>query len=212
MNEDKTMHRYPFLTPPPHETEINTHLDLLSTITVPGIVPRTRPFLMLSTPKTTGKDFLDRLMAGDDPETARMHARQVNTERAEVLTEDIRRSRLCVFTGENPLLSAINFNPTGWTNMDFHHFWGEVVHRYVYKIFFQKNWHYSEGCTFEFCAGVENRIELFDHLGHRLSALEGVQLIEQGIAFCEEAGWDASLQRGALAFIHESLANAPKGL
>lgn len=206
------MHRYPFLTPALHESEIKTHLDLLSTITLPGIAPCKRPFLLLSTPKTTGKAFLDRLMAGDDPETARAKAIQFNAERAAVLTEDIRRSHLCVFTGDSPLLSAINFNPTGWTSMDFHHFWGEVVHRHVYKIFFQKDWHYSEGCTFEFCAGVESRIELFDHLGHRLTALESVPLIEQGIAACEDAGWDTSLQRGALAFIHESLARAPKGL
>jgi hypothetical protein len=84
------------------------------------------------------------------------------------------------------------FSAPEWTQQEYLAFWEKLIRTRIGAVWFNLNWQYSNGCTFEFSVALDAGLEMFDHQGRRLDRQAAVQLIEAAIHSLRGDGFDVT--------------------
>jgi hypothetical protein len=91
------------------------------------------------------------------------------------------------------------FSAPGWTQPEYLAFWEQLLRTRISSVWFNLNWQYSNGCTFEFAVAVDVGVPVFDQEGHALDARQGAQLVDAAIQPLAKNGFDVNKLRENLA-------------
>jgi len=91
------------------------------------------------------------------------------------------------------------FSAPGWTQPEYLAFWEQLLRTRISGTWFNHNWQYSNGCTFEFAVSTDAGVPTFDQQGNAFGVRQGAELIETAIRDLESSGFDASKLRENLA-------------
>jgi hypothetical protein len=91
------------------------------------------------------------------------------------------------------------FSAPGWTQPEYLAFWEQLIRTRIGSVWFNLNWQYSNGCTFEFAVAVDASLPVFDHEGQALDPRQGVQLVDAAIQSLVKDGIDVTKLRENLA-------------
>lgn len=92
--------------------------------------------------------------------------------------------------GKTPVITPGPFSAPGWTQPEYLAFWEQLLRTRINSAWFNLNWQYSNGCTFEFAVSVDAGIPTLDHQGISFSVRQGAALIEAAIRDLESSGFD----------------------
>jgi hypothetical protein len=84
---------------------------------------------------------------------------------------------------------ALLFVPE-WGQHDYLSFWDNLIKTRISEVHFNKNWQYSNGCTFEFASATAAKLPTFDQDGNALTSDAARTLIRQAIEFLAAKGID----------------------
>jgi hypothetical protein len=91
------------------------------------------------------------------------------------------------------------FSAPGWTQPEYLAFWEQLVRTRISSAWFNLNWQYSNGCTFEFAVAVDAGVPVYDNEGRALDTRQGTQLIDAAIQSLAKDGFDVSKLRENLS-------------
>jgi hypothetical protein len=112
----------------------------------------------------------------------------VNIEAAIQFAEQVRHR----FHDRTIVVTPAPFSARGWTQDEYLAFWEMLLRRRIKAVWFNRNWAYSNGCTFEFAVAQDAGLPTFDESGRPLSRKEGIQLIAEVIGGLQEDGFDTA--------------------
>lgn len=101
--------------------------------------------------------------------------------------------------GKMLVITPAPFSAPGWTQPEYLAFWEQLIRTRISASWFNLNWQYSNGCTFEFAVSADAGVSVFDHEGRTIGLRHGVQLIEGAIKDLEKDCFDATKLRENLA-------------
>jgi hypothetical protein len=101
--------------------------------------------------------------------------------------------------GNALVITPAPFSAPGWTQPEYLAFWEQLLRTRISSSWFNLNWQYSNGCTFEFAVSIDTGVPAFDHQGNSLSVRQGAELIDAAINDLESSGFDVSKLRENLA-------------
>jgi hypothetical protein len=167
-----------------------------------------------STELTTGKRLYDAL---------REHACKTATELREKMGADWFRSNLWnvnvemamqfaksihgTLTEDSLVITPAPFTAPGWNQQEYLAFWETLLRTRIKSVWFNKNWQFSNGCTFEFAVAHDADLPTYDDQGKSLTLRLGIELVTEAIRRLEADKFDASKLRENLERL---LARDPK--
>ena len=77
-----------------------------------------------------------------------------------------------------------------WSQTEYLDFWKMVIERKCYAVSFNEGWEYSNGCTFEYLAGLKAGSQLFNHCWKSLTPAEARDTIAYAIETLEKDGFN----------------------
>ena len=89
-----------------------------------------------------------------------------------------------------------------WSQPEYLFFWEMLLRTRTKAGCFNRNWQFSNGCTFEFAVALDAGLPTLDHNGEPLELDHGIQLIESAIHQLETDGFDTSALRENLKRLH----------
>ena len=101
---------------------------------------------------------------------------EANVARSLKFTEGLRGRGLVYLVNPGPFFAR------GFDQQHYLYLWEWVIIEKIYEIFFNEDWQYSNGCTFEFAVAAKKGIPQFDHLGNLMSLRQAIEMVEQAIA------------------------------
>ncbi|HYJ06952.1 MAG TPA: hypothetical protein VEX43_17610 [Chthoniobacterales bacterium] len=109
------------------------------------------------------------------------------------------RNRL---TDKTLVITPGPFMAPTWTQPEYLFFWETLLRTRIKAGCFNRNWQFSNGCTFEFTVAVDEGLPTLDHNGEPLDLESGIQLIETATRELESDGFDTSTLRQNLERLH----------
>jgi hypothetical protein len=100
-----------------------------------------------------------------------------------------------VFPDRTIAITPAPFTAHGWSQPEYLYFWETLLRTRVKSGWFNLNWQYSNGCTFEFAVALDADLSTFDHTGQILTGSAGIALIRAAVEQLERQGFDASKLR-----------------
>lgn len=97
------------------------------------------------------------------------------------LTDDFAASIRRAQTGQTPVITPAPLYVKGWEQPEYNGFWKDLIHTRVESVRFNRNWQFSNGCTFEFVEAREARVRTLDVNGKVLTPRAAAELIEEAI-------------------------------
>jgi len=157
---------------------------------------------------TTGLRLYEALEAHDLKTVAELRAAEgepwvrskildVNTESAIQFAECV-RSR---FADRTIVITPAPFSAHNWNQQEYLHFWEELLRSRIKAVWFNQNWAFSNGCTFEFAVTQDARLPAFDHRGEALDRSAGARLIRDAIERLRAAGFDVKKLEENLGYL-----------
>jgi hypothetical protein len=86
-----------------------------------------------------------------------------------------------------------------WSQSEYLDFWNLVISRKCHAVYFNEGWQFSNGCTFEYFAGLKAGVKLFDHCGKPLELAAAIEMIGTAIETLESDGFRVPKLREVLA-------------
>jgi hypothetical protein len=93
------------------------------------------------------------------------------------------------------VITPAPFTAAGWSQAEYLAFWEELLRTRVKTVWFNSDWQFSNGCTFEFVVAEDAGLLTFDHQGFPLGRKAGIALIEGAIHALAAQGLDTSKLR-----------------
>jgi len=121
----------------------------------------------------TSAELKDKL----GPELFQKNIFDPNAKSTNEFAASVRRAQ----TGQTPVITPAPLYVQGWRQPDYNGFWKELIHTRVESVRFNRNWQFSNGCTFEFVEAQEARIPTLDVNGKLITARAAAGLIEEAI-------------------------------
>lgn len=109
------------------------------------------------------------------------------------------RNRL---TDKTIVITPGPFTAPTWSQPEYLFFWEELLRTRIKTGCFNRNWQFSNGCTFEFAVALDAGLPTIDHNGELLPLEDGIQLMESAIHQLETDGFDSSALRENLGRLH----------
>lgn len=109
------------------------------------------------------------------------------------------RNRL---TDKTIVITPGPFTAPTWSQPEYLFFWEELLRTRIKTGCFNRNWQFSNGCTFEFAVALDAGLPTIDHNGEPLPLEDGIQLMESAIHQLEADGFDTSALRENLERLH----------
>jgi hypothetical protein len=102
-------------------------------------------------------------------------------------------SRVRINLDGNPIVITPGpFSAPGWTQPEYLAFWEQLIRTRISSAWFNLNWQYSNGCTFEYAVAMDAGVPTFDHEGRALDLRQGAQLVETAIQWLAKNGFDVT--------------------
>jgi hypothetical protein len=94
--------------------------------------------------------------------------------------------------GAVAVITPAPFSAGDWNQMEYLAFWEELVRTRIKSAWFNRNWEYSNGCTFEFAVAQDAGIPTFNFEGSDLKREAGLAAIQAAIERLKTDGWDTA--------------------
>lgn len=99
------------------------------------------------------------------------------------------------------VLDPTSFDFPGWTQADYHCFWGKVIQRFVDRTIFLDGWEASVGCVYEFSVTVRAGILAYDERDKLITPVEALRGIELSASAMAELGLETDVLQSAIRYI-----------
>lgn len=86
-----------------------------------------------------------------------------------------------------------------WSQSEYLEFWRMVIERKCHAVCFNEGWEFSNGCTFEYLAGLQAGAQLFDHCYKPLNPVLARDTISYAIETLEKDGFSVPKLREVLS-------------
>jgi hypothetical protein len=80
------------------------------------------------------------------------------------------------------------FSSPGWDQPRYLAFWETLIRTRFVAVYFNQDWQYSRGCTFELAVATDAGISTFDALGAPLGLQRGIELVQAASQVMQAAG------------------------
>ena len=116
---------------------------------------------------------------------------KVNFENARRFAEYVEYVRNTI--GDNTMvITPAPLDVPGWGQPEYNDFWRRLFHSRIKSVWFNCNWEFSNGCTFEFAVAQDYGLRTFDRDGNLLDRFEGIELIRAAIQQLEAQKFNTS--------------------
>ena len=85
-----------------------------------------------------------------------------------------------------------------WSQSEYLDFWNLVISRKCHAVYFNEGWQFSNGCTFEYLAGLRAGVKLFDDCGVPLELAAAINRITAAVESLESDGFSVPKLREVL--------------
>lgn len=92
--------------------------------------------------------------------------------------------------GHNLVLTPNPFFASQWSQREYLGFWEQVIQRKCHQVFYNEEWQFSNGCTFEYLVGVRIGLPLFDHDNNPLTVGLAKDMVGDAIVELEKDGFN----------------------
>ncbi len=79
------------------------------------------------------------------------------------------------------IITPAPFYAPGWGQKDYLEFWRRLLRSRIKSVWFNSDWEFSDGCTFEFAVAQEVGLRTLNRNGNTLDCSEGIELIKTAI-------------------------------
>jgi hypothetical protein len=100
------------------------------------------------------------------------------------------------------VITPAPFTAPGWSQPEYLAFWEELIRTRIKSVWFNLNWEFSNGCTFEFAVALDAGLPTLDHTGKILTRNDGVALLNVAVRRLEHWGLDAAKLRENLKLLN----------
>jgi uncharacterized membrane protein len=90
------------------------------------------------------------------------------------------------------IITPAPFNAPEWTQPEYLGFWESLIRTRVKAVWFNQNWEFSNGCTFEFAVAFDAGIPTYDQRGRALERETAISSLEAAIARLSSEGFDTA--------------------
>lgn len=90
------------------------------------------------------------------------------------------------------VISPAPFTAPGWTQPEYLAFWETLLRTRIQQVWLNRNWQFSNGCTFEFAVAIDAGLPTADHDGHALSVDQAIDLMTDAIGTLKSENFDTS--------------------
>jgi hypothetical protein len=140
------------------------------------------------------------------PEWYEAHIFQANVLSATEFAKSVRAK-----SGDETLvITPAPFSAPGWSQPEYLAFWETLIRTRIKTVWFNENWEFSNGCTFEFAVALDAGVPMFDHLGNPLSRQKAIQAVEKAIHRLSAEEFDTSKLRENLERLRAANVHAEK--
>ena len=94
--------------------------------------------------------------------------------------------------GRRQVITPAPFTAPEWTQPEYLGFWETLLRdpRRVNGVWFNRNWQFSNGCTFEFAVALDAGLPTWDHEGRPLDSDAAIDMIAEAVETLERDGFD----------------------
>ena len=89
-----------------------------------------------------------------------------------------------------------------WIQPEYLYLWQQLLRTRIRSVWFNRNWEYSNGCTFEFAVALDSGVPTFKHDGQALDPVEGIGAVEAAVRQLESEGFSTARLRENLELLH----------
>jgi len=100
---------------------------------------------------------------------------QPNVSRGVEFTEKLRERGLVNLVNPGPFFAR------GFDQPHYLYLWEWVIIKKAYRTYFNEDWQYSNGCTFEYAVATRKGIPRFDNLGNDLTLPKAIRMVEAAV-------------------------------
>jgi len=93
------------------------------------------------------------------------------------------------------VITPAPFDAAGWDQDQYLFFWETLIRTRIKSVWFNRDWQFSNGCTFEFAVAQDAGHPTFDHRGEVLDRVAGLGAIGSAIERLEADGFDTAKLR-----------------
>jgi hypothetical protein len=93
------------------------------------------------------------------------------------------------------MITPAPFTAPGWTQPEYLAFWETLLRTRIKGVWLNRDWQFSNGCTFEFAVAVDAGLPTSDCQGQLLPVEIAKDLIRDAIAVLDADGFDTSALR-----------------
>ena len=90
------------------------------------------------------------------------------------------------------VITPAPFTAPGWSQPEYLGFWETLIRTRIKSVWFNREWQFSNGCTFEFAVAHDAELSTFDHNGEPLDRTAGIAAIASAIKRLEAEGFDTA--------------------
>jgi hypothetical protein len=112
----------------------------------------------------------------------------VNADAANEFARFVRSS----MSDNTMVITPAPFTAPGWSQPEYLDFWETLIRTRIKSVWFNREWQFSNGCTFEFAVAQDAELPTFDHDGKSLDRTAGMAAIESAIQRLEAEGFDTA--------------------
>ncbi len=114
-----------------------------------------------------------------------------NEKSANDFAQSVRRA----LNGNTMVITPAPFSAPGWSQPEYLAFWETLIRTRVKAAWFNRDWQFSNGCTFEFAVAQDAGIPTFTRDGNALDRQMGIAAMRSVIEQLSKEGFDTSKLR-----------------
>lgn len=106
------------------------------------------------------------------------------------------------------VITPAPFEAPGWSQPEYLAFWEELLRTRIKSAWFNRNWEFSNGCTFELAVALDAGLPTFNQDGDVLDLQTGIQTAEAAVQRLESEGFQCAKLRENLDRIRATRSGA----
>ncbi len=112
----------------------------------------------------------------------------VNEKSANSFAQSVRHT----LSDKTMVITPAPFSAPGWSQPEYLAFWETLIRTRIKAAWFNRNWQYSNGCTFEFAVAQDAGIPTFDRNGDVLDRQTAIESVRTAVERLSSEGFDTS--------------------
>ena len=112
----------------------------------------------------------------------------VNEKSANRFAQSVRHT----LSDKTMVITPAPFSAPGWSQPEYLAFWETLIRTRIKAAWFNRNWQYSNGCTFEFAVAQDAGIPTFDRNGDVLDRQTAIESVRTAVERLSSEGFDTS--------------------